>query len=155
MAAEIICRCHFAAPCSFLMTDTDYPVSGLAVENVAFDTFSQPHSCNLRKAHEKCITMVTPPSSFFLKKKCSSEEKRPDGEDIPRQLRHDIWCDPNWHSALPETGYTCGSGEADGLYIHGTTSLLPFLFRAAQRAARLILCVEAVITGSSYNKRRL
>lgn len=66
MAAEIICRCHFAAPrsFSFLTTDTDYPVSGLAVENVAFDTFSQLHS--LRKAHEKCITMVTPPPPSFF-----------------------------------------------------------------------------------------
>lgn len=76
MAAEIICRCHFAAPCSFLMTDTDYPVSGLAVENVAFDTFSQPHSCDLRKAHEKCITMVTP-LLLFLKKNVLPKRKDP------------------------------------------------------------------------------
>lgn len=54
------------------------------------------------------------------------QDERPDGEDFPQRLRHSIWCDPDWHHTLPETGYTCGSGEADGLYIYGTTQLLPF-----------------------------
>lgn len=85
--------------------------------------FSQPHSCDLRKAREKCITMVT----LFSFENCfSCKDKRPVGEDFPRQLRHDIWCDSDWHSALPEAGYTCGPGEADGLHVHGTTPLLPF-----------------------------
>lgn len=39
MAAEIIGLNHFASLCSFLLSDTDYPPSALAVENVGFDTF--------------------------------------------------------------------------------------------------------------------
>lgn len=63
---------------------------------------------------------------FLLEKMLLLQDERPDGEDIPHQLRHSIWCDPDWHCTLPETGYTCGSGEADGLYIYGTTPVLPF-----------------------------
>lgn len=96
--------------------------------------FLQPHSCDLRKAHEKRITMVTLLS--FFENCFSCKDKRPVGEDFPRQLRHDIWCDSDWHSALPETGYTCGPGEADGLHVHGTTPLLPFFC--------VLFCVEGV-----------
>lgn len=97
------------------------------LKNVVFDRFAQPHSCNLRKAHEKCVTMVTHFSSFFEKQKMLLlQDERPDGEDFPGRLHHNVWCDPGWHCALPETGYTCGSGEADGLYIHGTTPLMLF-----------------------------
>lgn len=118
-------------------------------------TFSQPCSCDLRKAHEKYITMVTHFSSFFLKKKMLLlQDERPDGEDFPLQLRHSIWCDPIWHRTLPETGYTCGSGETDGLYIYGTTPVLSFLCQAAWWPPGKILWAGEV-TVLPYSKRHL
>lgn len=94
------------------------------LEMLSLIRFSQAHSCDLRKTHGKCITMVML-FSFF--ENCfSCKDKRPVGEDFPWQLRHDIWCDSDWHRALPEAGYTCGPGEADDLHVHGTTPLPPF-----------------------------
>lgn len=56
------------------------------------------------------------------------QDERPDGEDFPGGVRHGVWCDPDRHRALPETGYAGGPGEADGLHLYGT--VLPFLCQA-------------------------
>lgn len=113
---------------SFLMTDADYHVSSLAVENVVWYVFStlqlRPQKSTWKIHHHGNIFLL-----FLSKKKkmLLLQDERPDGKDFPWRLRHSIWCDPDWHRTLPETGYTCGSGEADGLYIYGTTPVLPFL----------------------------
>lgn len=105
-------------------TQTKYFFNSFADQNVLYCLigFLSPTAAALVRKWWNChVVMVTYVSYFFLFSLYFFllEDERPNGEDYPEWLHHNLWLDPDWNNPLPEAPQTRGPGEADGLYING------------------------------------